>query len=61
MVATPYLLLGLFLFFIYRGFKKLQQAEAARTAADFPDVAGPVAGPDLPALPPPGRAAPETP
>jgi hypothetical protein len=30
MVGTPYALLAAFGFFVYRGFKKISQAEAAR-------------------------------
>jgi hypothetical protein len=61
MVAAPYVLLGLFCLIIYRGFKKLQQAEAARQANGFGAPADPPAGTDPATLPPPGYAAPEAP
>ena len=34
MVGTPYALLAAFGFFVYRGFKKISQAEAARDQED---------------------------
>jgi hypothetical protein len=39
MIATPYLLLAAFGFVIYRGFKKIQQAEQSVPAA-LPSDAG---------------------
>lgn len=48
MVSAPYVLLAFFCLLIYRGFKKIQRAEAARAAADSAALPG-------------GRTAPETP
>jgi hypothetical protein len=36
MVAAPYCLLGVFGFFVYRGFKKLRQIDLAQEAAQAP-------------------------
>jgi hypothetical protein len=53
MVAAPYVLFGFFCLLVYRGFKKLQQAEAARAAAGFDDPADSPGGGDSSPLPPP--------
>jgi hypothetical protein len=49
MVGTPYVLLAAFGFMIYRGFKKINQAEAARSPGQ--DVEPFETGSDIPADP----------
>jgi hypothetical protein len=60
MVATPYVLLGAFGFMIYRGFKKMNQAELAQGVAQPVDRVSGEPHPSIGTTAPPLEIPPES-